>query len=62
MGGSGATGGGGSGGSGGGGTCNVQTCPTPASPAVKCCVTANGPCGVDYGQGSGCQVAPTGDI
>lgn len=65
----GGTGGGGSGGtasggggSGGGGTCNPQTCPTPAAPAVKCCVTANGPCGVDYKQGAGCQVPSIGDI
>lgn len=63
----GVTGGGGSGGTGGsggsgGGTCNPQTCPTPAAPAVKCCVTANGPCGVDYKQGAGCQVPSAGDI
>jgi len=59
-GGTGATGG--SGGTGGGGTCNPQTCPTPAPPAIKCCVTNNGPCGVDYQQGAGCQVPSTGDI
>lgn len=55
---------GGAGGSGGtsAGTCNPQTCPTPASPAVKCCVTQNGPCGVDYQQGAGCQVPSSGDI
>lgn len=53
---------GGSSGTGGGGTCNPQTCPTPAAPAVKCCVTSNGPCGVDYQQGAGCQVPSTGDI
>lgn len=46
----------------GGGTCNPQTCPTPAPPAVKCCVTNNGPCGVDYQQGAGCQTPATGDI
>lgn len=64
-----ATGGGGlggtaTGGSGGtgGGTCNPQTCPTPAAPATKCCVTSNGPCGVDYKQGAGCQSSSTGDI
>jgi hypothetical protein len=66
SGGVGATGGSGgmgaTGGSGGSGTCNPQTCPTPAPPAVKCCVTANGPCGVDYQQGAGCQVPSTGDI
>jgi len=63
TGGGGGTGGGtGGGGTGGGGTCNPQTCPTPAAPAVKCCVTSNGPCGVDYQQGAGCQVATTPDI
>jgi hypothetical protein len=56
----GGTGGGNTGGSGGGGTCNVDFCPTPAPPATKCCVTANGPCGVDYGQGQGCQGAGSG--
>ncbi len=61
-GGMGATGGTSGGGTGGGGTCNPATCPTPAPPAQKCCVTANGPCGIDYGQGAGCQVPPTGDI
>ncbi|MBK7586607.1 MAG: hypothetical protein IPI67_41270 [Myxococcales bacterium] len=62
-GGGGTTGGTGGGGTGGStGTCNPQTCPTPAAPAVKCCVTANGPCGVDYKQGAGCQVPQTGDI
>jgi hypothetical protein len=50
---------GGAGGS-GGGSCNVDFCPTPAPPASKCCVTSNGPCGVDYGQGQGCQGAGTG--
>lgn len=59
-----ATGGGGTGATSGsgGGTCNPQTCPTPAAPAVKCCVTQNGPCGVDYKQGAGCQVPSSGDI
>lgn len=61
-GGMGGTATGGSGGTGGGGTCNPQTCPTPAAPAVKCCVTSNGPCGVDYQQGAGCQTPTTGDI
>jgi hypothetical protein len=51
-----STGGGGT----GGGTCNVDFCPTPAPPASKCCVTSNGPCGVDYGQGQGCQSAGSG--
>jgi hypothetical protein len=53
---------GGSGGSGGsgGGSCNVDFCPTPAPPATKCCVTANGPCGVDYGQGQGCSSPGSG--
>lgn len=60
-GGTGATGGTTSGGGTGGGTCNPQTCPTPAAPAVKCCVTSNGPCGVDYQQGAGCQQPSTGD-
>jgi Glycine rich protein family len=53
-----STGGGGT----GGGTCNTSTCPSPAPPATKCCVGPNGPCGVDYGQGAGCQSAPTSDI
>lgn len=50
---------GGTGGS-GGGSCNVDFCPTPAPPASKCCVTANGPCGVDYGQGQGCSSPGSG--
>jgi hypothetical protein len=49
-----------SGGGTGGGTCNVDFCPTPAPPASKCCVTSNGPCGVDYGQGQGCTSAGSG--
>lgn len=57
TGGTGAGGAGGSTGGTGGGSCNVDFCPTPAPPATKCCVTANGPCGVDYGQGQGCQGA-----
>lgn len=56
---------GGTGASGGsGGTsaiCNPASCPTPAAPAVKCCVTANGPCGIDFQQGAGCQIASTTD-
>jgi hypothetical protein len=48
--------GGGTGGSGGGtGSCNPEFCPSPAPPAVKCCVTAEGPCGGDFQQGAGCQ-------
>ncbi len=44
------------GGVGGGGTCNPAFCPsTFGSP---CCMTANGPCGVDMGMG--CMPASTG--
>jgi len=58
-GGTGGTGGiGGTGGT-GGGSCNPQLCPTPPPPAVKCCITLNGPCGIDYQQGAGC-VQPSG--
>lgn len=56
LGGTGATGG--TGGFGGTtGACNVASCPAPAPPAKKCCVTTNGPCGIDFSQGAGCQIA-----
>jgi hypothetical protein len=47
--------GGGTGGSGGTTSCNPDFCPSPAPPAVKCCVTPGGPCGGDFQQGGGCQ-------
>lgn len=57
-----ASGGGGSGGSGGsgGGFCNPTLCPAPAPPAVKCCTAPWGPCGIDKGEGNGCQLAAGG--
>ena len=55
--GAGGTGGGtGTGGS-GGGTCNPAFCPTSGF-GTPCCVTPNGPCGVDTG--TGCQQGSTG--
>jgi hypothetical protein len=53
FGGSGATGG-----SPEGGTCQPVFCPSVGT-GSPCCVTPNGPCGVDYGFGNGCEV-PTG--
>jgi len=50
------TGGSGTGGS-GGGTCNPAFCPTSGF-GQPCCVTPNGPCGVDTG--TGCQQGSTG--
>ena len=39
----------------GGGTCSAQFCPAPNG-GTPCCVSANGPCGQDFG--TGC-VSPT---
>ncbi|MBE7482681.1 MAG: hypothetical protein HS104_22225 [Polyangiaceae bacterium] len=52
---------GGAGGAGGGAACNPALCPQKPLPAKACCVTAQGPCGVDWAQGDGCQAtAATG--
>ncbi len=57
--GTGGTGAGGSGtGGSGGGSCNPAFCPTSGF-GTPCCVTANGPCGVDTG--TGCQQGSTGN-
>lgn len=61
FGGSGGGTGGSSGSSGSGGstgTCNPAFCPSVGT-GTPCCITPNGPCGVDYGFGNGCE-QPTG--
>jgi hypothetical protein len=46
------------GGTAGGGTCNPQFCPNTGM-GSPCCVTAQGPCGMNYG--SGCMGDPGGN-
>jgi hypothetical protein len=40
------------------GSCNPTYCPASGA-GVACCVTANGPCGLDYG--TGCLANSAGD-
>jgi hypothetical protein len=47
-----------SGGSAGAGSCDPLFCPSASGPA--CCVTPQGPCGVDLGMG--CTAAPANDF
>lgn len=58
AGGGGGMGGMGVGGTGGGGTCNPAFCP-PATFGTTCCITPNGPCGIDVGMG--CMPQMSGD-
>jgi hypothetical protein len=37
----------------GSGTCNANFCPTDPNGGTPCCMTPNGPCGID--NGTGCQ-------
>lgn len=63
TGGSQATGGaGGASGTGGGsGSCQPSFCPTdPNGVGTQCCMTANGPCGLNFG--NGCQTSTKGDF